>query len=322
VAAVAEPIAPVAQPAESPTSSPEASVPLVPIAEPVVDMPMPSAELVAVAPLVETPAEEEPLPVTSIAASVELASAESAAPAPMQEEVQAEPSPMEEKNPVEIMPLAQAKVLTATSAAEVESSTVVSAIDVQPVAVKTPEPIAPEAKELPVAGDQSLDDAYAPLWLDILPQAGTTLAAKNAEEATSSVATERVAVTVAQSVPLPTLSAPVAAVPGLLTLGLLDTGDQAKLDQFVSEVESKLGQPVKVQLLANEGALVHWFKSLGAVDLVVIPVGERGDLLAGDYALLQVMPRTEGSPRQILVARRDLSPAQLQRLEQLFGAAR
>lgn len=317
----------------TPWAVPADAVPVVQVEPARMPAPRPVAEqtveVVAVPAPVPPPSESIAIPPdTAPAATADPVSSAPVAtsPAPLQPEIVAIPAetpPAVVTEPVPAIPFAVPVVA--------EPCPVETVATTPSVPVKSPSAVVPEVSAAqpapPVDTSRAADDAYAPLWLDIIPQSGTALAAKSFDETAASaeqggvqvVAVRDTAVLSAQTAGGGTTTA--SAQAGILTLGLLDTGDQAKLDQLVQDVEGKLGQPVKVQLFAGEDALVKWFKGLEVVDLVVIPVGERGDLLAGDYALLQTLPASEASARrEILVARRNLAAAQLQRLTQLFAA--
>ena len=321
VPADAEPVAQ-AEPAQRPVPRPAAAPTVELVAVPA---PPPASVVASPAPLTPEPVASAPDTTSAVAAErvPPTLLAVSLAPAPPESiGIPADTPPPAATESVPPVPV----VVPAVAAPR----PVETAVTTPPIPVKSPPVVAPAAavsRSAPtVDTSRAADDAYAPLWLDIIPQSGTALAAKSFDETAASAERGVATVVAVQAAPVvseQTAGGRMTAAPtpaGIFTLGLLDTGDQTKLDQLVRDVEGKLGQPVKVQLFASEDALVKWFKRLEVVDLVVIPVGERGDLLAGDYALLQTLPASEASARrEILVARRNLAEAQLQRLTQAFG---
>jgi len=221
-----------------------------------------------------------------------------------------------------LKPGAPVKVVgAAKAAAPAQPAAAIKATAPQPAA-------APAAQAQPAAAPQPATPSAAP---QTAPTAKPPIPVKSAAPAkstsvTPSAASTRATVAVKPAIQNRTPQRQVPAVDeettvaGQLLLGMLAIHGQAAADSYAAALTQLSGQPVRVRLFQDEATLADWFRRFRALDLAVIPTTERGDLLAGDYHLLQQQAATTTGRQVKLVARRDLSKATLQQFERALAA--
>jgi membrane fusion protein (multidrug efflux system) len=199
----------------------------------------------------------------------------------------------------------------AATPAPATSPAVTAATPAKPAA--GPAPVAPAATAAPAVKSESAPTPAKPMPTPAAAPAKP--AASKPQEAPAKTPPPPKTSAVAPAVKSAVVRLPVGGS-GQLRLGILATRELTGTERFARDLGKRLGQPVEVLSFENEASLADWFQLYQMLDLAIIPSGERGDLLVGNYQLLQQLePADNSAPGpERLVAHRDLPTATLKQL--------